>query len=268
VEDPASCPLYTGLTISGLTVGESPDWLKQRLLSIGLKPINNIVDVTNFVCHDLGQPLHAFDADKIAGGKVVVKTLPEGTPFVTLDGTERKLTAADLMICDAEKPMCIAGVFGGQNSGVTAQTTRIFLESAYFSPMSVRKTAQYHGLKTDASFRFERGTDPRMPIPALTQAALLIKKIAGGLISSDRIRVESDAYLDISDYFRVPVRIRNIDRLIGIKIDRQEIHRILDRLDILSADARSEGHDIDDEDGFVALVPPLPRRRDARSRRN
>ena len=254
VEDPASCPLYTGLTISGLTVGESPDWLKQRLLSIGLKPINNIVDVTNFVCHDLGQPLHAFDADKIAGGKVVVKTLPEGTPFVTLDGTERKLTAADLMICDAEKPMCIAGVFGGQNSGVTAQTTRIFLESAYFSPMSVRKTAQYHGLKTDASFRFERGTDPRMPIPALTQAALLIKKIAGGLISSDRIRVESDAYLDISAYFRVPIRYRNIDRLIGIKIDRQEIHGILDRLDILTADARSEGHDIDD--GFVALVPP------------
>ncbi|GAB3644096.1 phenylalanine--tRNA ligase subunit beta [Spirosoma arcticum] len=261
VEDPEACPFYSGLTLSGLTVGESPDWLKQRLLSIGLKPINNIVDVTNFVCHDLGQPLHAFDADKITGrgdgpNQVIVKTLPEGTPFVTLDGVARKLTATDLMICDAEKPMCIAGVFGGQNSGVTAQTTRIFLESAYFSPMSVRKTAQHHGLKTDASFRFERGTDPRMPIPALMRAAMLIKEVAGGVISSERIAVESDAYQSISDFFRVPVRYRNIDRLIGIKIDRQEIHAILDRLDILSASAQSEGHDINDEVGFIALVPP------------
>lgn len=256
VENHKACPLYTGLTLNDLTVGESPDWLRQRLLSIGLKPINNIVDVTNFVCHDLGQPLHAFDADKIAGNQVVVKTLPEGTPFVTLDGVERKLTATDLMICDAEKPMCIAGVFGGLNSGVTAQTTRIFLESAYFSPMSVRKTAQHHGLKTDASFRFERGTDPNMPIWALTRAAILIKEIAGGVISSDRIRVESDAYPSLSDFFRVPVRYRNVDRLIGIKIDRQEIHQILKRLDILSADARSEGHDIESADGFVALVPP------------
>lgn len=256
VEDPEACPFYSGLTLSGLTVGESPDWLKQRLLSIGLKPINNIVDVTNFVCHDLGQPLHAFDADRIVGQQVIVKTLPEGTPFVTLDGVARKLTATDLMICDAEKPMCIAGVFGGQNSGVTAQTTRIFLESAYFSPMSVRKTAQHHGLKTDASFRFERGTDPNMPIWALTRAAVLIKEVAGGVISSDRIRVESDAYPSISIFFRVLVRYRNIDRLIGIKIDRPEIHAILERLDILSADARSEGHDINDEDGFVALVPP------------
>ena len=256
VEAPDACPLYTGLTLSGLTVGESPDWLKQRLLSIGLKPINNIVDVTNFVCHDIGQPLHAFDADKIMGGQVVVKTLPEGTPFVTLDGVERKLTATDLMICDAEKPMCIAGVFGGQHSGVTAQTTRIFLESAYFSPMSVRKTAQHHGLKTDASFRFERGTDPQMPIPALMKAAVLIKEVAGGEITSERIRVESDAYPAISDFFRVLVRYRNIDRLIGIEIDRQEIHQILDRLDILSAGAKSMGHDIEGDAGFVALVPP------------
>lgn len=261
VEDSAACPFYSGLTLSGLAVGESPDWLKQRLLSIGLKPINNIVDVTNFVCHDLGQPLHAFDADKIAGcgdgpHQVIVKTLPEGTPFVTLDGVERKLTATDLMICDAEKPLCIAGVFGGQNSGVTAQTTRIFLESAYFSPMSVRKTAQHHGLKTDASFRYERGTDPNMPLGALTRAAMLIKKVAGGIISSEPMRVESDAYPSISDAFRVPVRYRNIDRLIGIKIDRHDIHAILERLDILSADARSQGHDMADEDGFVALVPP------------
>lgn len=256
VEDPAACPFYSGLTISGLTVGESPNWLKQRLLSIGLKPINNVVDVTNFVCHDLGQPLHAFDADKIAGNQVIIKTLPEGTPFVTLDGVARHLTATDLMICDAEKPLCIAGVFGGQNSGVTAQTTRIFLESAYFSPMSIRKTAQHHGLKTDASFRFERGTDPCLPIGALTRAAVLVKEIAGGVITSDRIRVESSVYSSISDFFRVPVRYRNIDRLIGIPIDRREIHAILDRLDILSAEPRSEGHDIDAEDGFVALVPP------------
>ena len=256
VEVPDACPLYTGLTLSGLTVGESPDWLKQRLLSIGLKPINNIVDVTNFVCHDIGQPLHAFDADKIMGGQVVVKTLPEGTPFVTLDGVERKLTATDLMICDAEKPMCIAGVFGGQHSGVTAQTTRIFLESAYFSPMSVRKTAQHHGLKTDASFRFERGTDPQMPIPALMKAAVLIKEVAGGEITSERIRVESDAYPAISDFFQVPVRYRNIDRLIGIEIDRWEISQILDRLGILSAALPGEGPGIENETGFLALVPP------------
>ncbi|WP_420151856.1 phenylalanine--tRNA ligase subunit beta [Spirosoma sp.] len=244
VDDPKDCPRYAGLTISGLSVGESPDWLKQRLLSIGLKPINNIVDVTNFVCHDLGQPLHAFDADKIAGGKVIVKTLPEGTLFVTLDGVERKLTATDLMICDAEKPMCIAGVFGGQYSGVSDQTTRIFLESAYFSPTSVRKTAQHHGLKTDASFRFERGTDPDMPVFALKRAALLIQQVAGGEISSDI----TDLYHNPVEPFRVPVRYRNIDRLIGIQIDRTEIHRILDALDIRTEEAS--------HDGFLAIVPP------------
>ncbi|MBD2751536.1 phenylalanine--tRNA ligase subunit beta [Spirosoma validum] len=244
VEDKADCPRYTGLTISGLTVGESPDWLKQRLLSIGLKPINNIVDVTNFVCYDLGQPLHAFDADKIAGGKVLVKTLPEETPFVTLDGVERKLTATDLMICDAEKPMCIAGVFGGQYSGVSAQTTRIFLESAYFSATSVRKTAQHHGLKTDASFRFERGTDPNIPVFALKRAALLIQQVAGGVISSDI----TDLYPDPIEPFRVPVRYRNIDRLIGIQIDRTEILRILNALDIQAEELTP--------DGFLAIVPP------------
>ncbi|MFD2569716.1 phenylalanine--tRNA ligase subunit beta [Spirosoma soli] len=243
VENVVACPRYTGLTISGLTVGESPDWLKQRLLSIGLNPINNVVDITNFVCHDLGQPLHAFDADKIAGGKVIVKTLPEGTSFVTLDGVERKLTATDLMICDAEKPMCIAGVFGGQNSGVTGQTTSIFLESAYFSPTSVRKTAQHHGLKTDASFRFERGTDPNMPVFALKRAALLIQQVAGGHISSEI----TDLYPDPIEPFRVPVRYRNIDRLIGIQIDHAEIHRILEALDIQTEDRT--------EDGFMAVVP-------------
>jgi phenylalanyl-tRNA synthetase beta chain len=244
VEDTAACPRYTGLTISGLTVSESPDWLKQRLLSIGLKPINNIVDITNFVCHDLGQPLHAFDADKVAGGQVIVKTLPEGTPFVTLDGVERKLTVTDLMICDAEKPMCIAGVFGGQYSGVSAQTTSIFLESAYFSPMSVRKTAQHHGLKTDASFRFERGTDPNMPVFALKRAALLIQEVAGGTISS----AITDLYPNPIEPFRVRVRYRNIDRLIGIQIDHDEIHRILKALDIRAENETS--------DEFIAIVPP------------
>ncbi|WP_338875616.1 phenylalanine--tRNA ligase subunit beta [Spirosoma sp. SC4-14] len=244
VDDEAACPRYTGLTISGLTVNESPDWLKKRLLSIGLNPINNVVDVTNFVCHDLGQPLHAFDAEKIAGKQVIVKTLPEGTSFVTLDGVERTLSATDLMICDAEKPMCIAGVFGGQNSGVTVQTTSIFLESAYFSPTSVRKTAQYHSLKTDASFRFERGTDPNMPIFALKRAALLIQEVAGGTISSEI----TDLYPEPIQPFRVLVRYKNIDRLIGIKIDRTDIHRILSALDIEADEITA--------DSFIAVVPP------------
>ncbi|MCX6218174.1 phenylalanine--tRNA ligase subunit beta [Spirosoma sp.] len=244
VEDTTACPRYAGVTLSGLTVGESPDWLKQRLLSIGLNPINNVVDVTNYVCHDLGQPLHAFDAARIAGGKVIVKTLPEGTPFITLDGVERKLTATDLMICDAEKPMCIAGVFGGQYSGVSAQTTSIFLESAYFSPTSVRKTAQHHGLKTDASFRFERGIDPNITVFALKRAALLIQQVAGGTVSS----AVTDIYPDPIESFRVPVRYRNIDRLIGIKIDHSEIHRILEALDI-QAEEKTDA-------GFLAIVPP------------
>ncbi|ADB36351.1 phenylalanine--tRNA ligase subunit beta [Spirosoma linguale] len=244
VEDATACPRYAGVTLNGLTVGESPDWLKQRLLSIGLNPINNVVDVTNYVCHDLGQPLHAFDAARIAGGKVIVKTLPEGTPFITLDGVERKLTATDLMICDAEKPMCIAGVFGGQYSGVSAQTTSIFLESAYFSPTSVRKTAQHHGLKTDASFRFERGIDPNITVFALKRAALLIQQVAGGTVSS----AITDIYPTPIESFRVPVRYRNIDRLIGIKIDHSEIHRILEALDIQAEEKT--------DDGFLAIVPP------------
>ena len=249
VENPADCPRYAGLTMSGLTVRESPDWLKKRLLAIGLNPINNVVDVTNFICHDLGQPLHAFDADQIANGQVLIKTLPEGTPFVTLDGVERNLTATDLMICDAEKPMCIAGVFGGKTSGVTAQTTRIFLEAAHFSASSVRKTAQHHGLKTDASFRFERGTDPDMPVFALKRAALLIRDVAGStdgavVVSSDII----DLYPRPTEPLRVPVQYKNIDRLIGIKLDHAGIHRILESLDITTGDGTDAG--------FTAIVPP------------
>ncbi len=244
VVDTAACPRYCGVTITNLTVGESPEWLKQRLLSIGLTPINNVVDVTNFVCHDLGQPLHAFDADQITGHQVIVKTLPAGTPFVTLDGVERKLSATDLMICDAEKPMCIAGVFGGKTSGVSASTNKIFLESAYFSAGSVRKTAQHHGQKTDASFRFERGTDPNMPVYALKRAALLLAEVAGGLVSSDI----TDSYPAPIRDFVVPVSYKNIDRLIGIKLDHARIHQILHSLDI-----RTEALT---ETGFTALVPP------------
>ena len=162
VENEDACPRYTGVTITGVKVQESPEWLQNRLLSIGLSPINNIVDITNFVMHELGQPLHAFDGDQIKGQKVLVKTLAQDTPFVTLDEQERKLSQNDLMICDGEsKPMCIAGVFGGIKSGVSESTSKIFLESAYFDAGYIRKSSQYHGLKTDASFRFERGTDPK-----------------------------------------------------------------------------------------------------------
>ncbi len=247
IEDTAACPRYTGLTISGLTIGESPDWLKQRLLAIGLHPINNVVDVTNYVQHELGQPLHAFDADAITTGQIVVKTLPAGTPFVTLDGIERKLNATDLMICNGpNEPMCIGGVFGGKTSGVLGSTTCIFLEAAYFSAGSIRKTSQHHGLKTDASFRFERGTDPNMPIFALKRAALLIQQVAGGnvLVSSEIVDIYPDPVAD----FSVPVSYKNIDRLIGIQIDRTEISRILEALDIQLSQQTDAG--------FVAIVPP------------
>ncbi|RYF73887.1 MAG: phenylalanine--tRNA ligase subunit beta, partial [Cytophagaceae bacterium] len=250
VEDVDACPRYTGLTMSGLTVGESPKWLKQRLLSIGLTPINNIVDITNFVCHGLGQPMHAFDADAITTGEVVVKTLPAGestlgTLFTTLDGVERKLSATDLMICNGESEgMCIGGVFGGKTSGVSEKTTRIFLECAYFSPASIRKTAQHHGLKTDASFRYERGTDPNMPPFALKYAALLIQEVAGGSVTSDIVDLYPQPIAD----FRIPITYRNIDRLIGIQIDRERIIQILNALDIETDELT--------ESGFVAVVPP------------
>jgi phenylalanyl-tRNA synthetase beta chain len=192
----------------------------------------------------MGQPLHAFDADQIKGGRVVVKTLPEGTPFVTLDGQERKLAATDLMICDAEAPMCIAGVFGGIWSGVRPETTRIFLESAYFSPAYVRKTSQHHALKTDASFRFERGTDPNLPLYALKRAALLIKEVAGGEIASDMI----DLYPQPVSPVEIAVTYRNMDRLIGKSIERHTIREILENLDIRVMEQR--------EEGLLLSVPP------------
>jgi len=228
VENAEACPRYSGVTISGVKVTESPAWLKNRLLSIGLTPINSVVDITNFICHELGQPMHAFDADRIAGGKVIVKTLPEGTPFTTLDNKERKLQRTDLMICNAEEPMCIAGVFGGISSGITEQTQNIFLESAYFAPDSVRRTSIYHQLKTDASFRFERGTDPSITIYALKRAALLVQEIAGGKISSEIV----DIYPKKIENREIEVKDKNVDRLIGKAIPREEVFGILERLDI------------------------------------
>ncbi len=244
VKNHRACPRYSGLTISGITVRESPAWLQKRLLAIGLNPINNVVDVTNFVLHEMGQPLHAFDAAKITGRKVVVQTLEPGTPFVTLDEQERKLTDNDLMICNAEEGMCIAGVLGGLHSGVSAETTAIFLESAYFAPEYIRQTAQQHQIKTDASFRFERGTDPNITVYALKRAALLIKEVAGGSISSDIV----DVYPEPIEDFRVPVKKQHITRLIGKELPDKEIKQILTDLDIKITD--------ETEQGFTAIVPP------------
>ena len=228
VQDKDKCPRYCGVTISGVKVETSPSWLQNRLKAIGLSPINNIVDVTNYVLHELGQPLHAFDAAKITGNKVEVKTCEAGTKFTTLDEVERELHEDDLMICDAEKPMCIAGVFGGIDSGVTETTTNIFLESAYFDPVSVRKTAKRHGLNTDASFRFERGIDPNFTKYALKRAALLITEIAGGEITSDI----SDAYPNKIEDFQVVLSFDNAKRLIGQEIPKETIKSILTSLDI------------------------------------
>lgn len=243
VENISACPRYSGVTISGLEVKESPEWLKSRLKSIGLTPINNVVDATNYVLHELGQPLHAFDAGKINGNKIIVKTLPSGTAFMALDEKVRKLQAHDLMICNAEEGMCIAGVFGGFHSGVSDATTSIFLESACFSPDYIRKTAQHHGLKTDASFRFERGTDPEMTVFALKRAAMFIMDVAGGEISSDII----DIYPDKIPSFQVKVSYKNIHRLIGQKIPEERIKEILERLDI-ALDEKTDA-------GFMATVP-------------
>jgi phenylalanyl-tRNA synthetase beta chain len=228
VIDEDAAPRYSGVTISGITVQDSPKWLKEKLAVIGLRPINNIVDVTNFVLHDLGQPLHAFDADEIVGGKVIVKKCTEGTKFKTLDEVERTLNTDDLMICDAEKPMCIAGVFGGIGSGVKQSTKNIFLESAYFNSVSVRKTAKRFALKTDASFRFERGTDPEITVYALKRAALLIQEVAGGEITSDIF----DHYPNPVAAFDVELTFEHVQKLIGKNIDKEEITAIIKALNI------------------------------------
>jgi len=228
VENTEACPRYSGITISGMNVKPSPAWLQNRLKSIGLNPINNVVDATNYVLHGYGQPMHAFDADKISGNKIIVKTLPEGTPFITLDEKERKLAATDLMICSETKPMCIGGVFGGIESGVTEETTSIFLESAYFDPGYIRRTAQYHTLKTDASFRYERGTDPNMTVKALKIAANLIKELTGGHISSDIV----DIYPEPINDFKVSIKYSHVNRLIGKTIEKSHIKAILNGLEI------------------------------------
>lgn len=228
VEDADACPRYAGVTVSGVEVKDSPEWLQTRLKSIGLKPINNIVDATNFVLHELGQPLHAFDADEIAGKKVVVKKMQHGTKFTTLDGTERELSSNDLMICNAEEGMCIAGVFGGLKSGISAETKNIFLESAYFNSVSIRKTSRLHGLKTDASFRFERGADPNITVYALKRAALLIKEMAGGKISSSVV----DVYPKAIENFKIDFLYNNCERLIGKALPKETIKNILRDLQI------------------------------------
>lgn len=221
-------PRYCGITISNLIVQPSPDWLKNRLRSIGITPKNNVVDATNYVLHELGQPLHAFDAAKIKGNKIVVKTLPKGTKFTTLDGVQRTLSDDDLMICDTEKPLCIAGVLGGQNSGVTESTSSIFLESAFFNPVSVRKTAKRHSINTDASFRFERGIDIDNVEYCLKRAALLIHEIAGGDITSDIV----DIYPKKKDDYHVFLTFDKINKLIGQEIPKDTIKSILASLDI------------------------------------
>ena len=227
VKEPKLAPRYCGITISGIEVKPSPDWLQNRLKAIGLNPKNNIVDVTNYVMHELGQPLHAFDAAKI-NGKIVVQTLPAGTKFTTLDDVERTLHEEDLMICDEKGPLCIAGVFGGKKSGVSESTNSIFLESAYFNPVSVRKSAKRHQLNTDASFRFERGIDPTITEYALKRAALLIQEVAGGEITSDLINVYPKKIED----FNVFLNFNNVDKIIGEKLPRDIIKKILVSLDI------------------------------------
>lgn len=243
VENHAGSPRYSGINISGVQVKESPDWLKERLNVIGIRPINNIVDVTNFILHDLGQPLHAFDQDKIAGNQIVVRQAKQDELFTTLDAVERKLSVEDLVIADAEKPMCIAGVFGGAHSGVSESTTNIFLESAYFNAVSIRKTAKRHQLKTDSSFRYERGTDPNITVNALKKAAILIQEVAGGHISSQI----TDLYPSEIKPFAFHVSYHNVRRLIGQDIPDEEIRSIIVALGI--------GIEQESTDGLDVLVP-------------
>jgi phenylalanyl-tRNA synthetase beta chain len=243
IENEQACARYAGVTLTGVSVKESPRWLKTRLLAVGLNPINNVVDITNYVLYELGQPLHAFDADEITGRTVVIKTLKEGTKFTTLDEVERSLSEDDLMICNTREGMCIAGIFGGIHSGVTGKTRNVFLESAYFDPVYIRRTSRRHALNTDASFRFERGADPEMTLPALQSAALLIRDIAGGKISSEIV----DAYPRKLKPFRVEVQYAHIDRLVGKKIERDAIKRILEALEIT---IEAEGRD-----GLALVVP-------------
>ena len=226
IENAESCKRYAGVSIQGVTIADSPDWLQQKLRSIGLRPINNIVDITNFILHETGQPLHAFDADAIVGKKVIIKNLPEGTTFVTLDEKERKLSAEDLMICNAEAPMCVGGVYGGMHSGVTTTTKNIFLESAWFNPTTIRKTSLRHGLRTDAATRFEKGVDISKTVVVLKRAAMLIKEIAGGKIASDII----DIYPAPKEKTEVALKYHYLKKLSGKNYHGDTIKNILHSL--------------------------------------
>ena len=237
VEDPDLCPRYTGITLRNVKVGESPEWLQNRLRSVGLRPINNVVDVTNFVMMEVGQPLHAFDADKIAGGHVIVKRLPQGTKFVTLDGVERTLDARDLMICNEQEGMCIAGVFGGLKSGTTMETKNVFLESAFFNPVSIRKTSQRHTLKTDASYRYERTCDPNITEWALRRAVKLIQELAGGEICGQMV----DLYPKPIEKPVVEVNFRRMFDLVGQDIPLEAVRTALTSLDIEIVSETAEG---------------------------
>ncbi|MCB0396221.1 MAG: phenylalanine--tRNA ligase subunit beta [Flavobacteriales bacterium] len=243
VLDPEACPRYSGLVLEGITIGPSPDWLQNRLKAIGLQPISNVVDITNFVLHETGQPLHAFDAGKIKGNKVVVQCLPEGTNFVTLDEKTRKLKSTDLMICDTEGGMCIAGVFGGIHSGISDQTTSVFLESACFNPTYIRRTSSHHELKTDASFRFERGSDPEATLLALNRAAQLICELAGGKVTSDI----TDIYPKKIEPREVKLRISRVHRLLGKVIEPNVIENILKSLQF--------GISVNGTEGWTVKVP-------------
>ena len=237
VENTELCPRYSGLTIRGVKVQESPEWLKNRLRAIGIRPINNIVDVSNYVLMEVGQPMHTFDADRITGGQVIVKTCKEGTKFVTLDGVERTLSEKDLMICNTEEPMCIAGVFGGEKSGVTMETTNVFLESAYFSPLSIRKTSKRHTLKTDASFRYERGCDPNITIWAIKRAAHLIQELAGGEICGELV----DIYPTPIERAQVEINFQRVFNLIGKEIPIEAVRTALTSLNIEIEHEDAEG---------------------------
>jgi phenylalanyl-tRNA synthetase beta chain len=243
IEDNDGCMRYSGITVSNLKIKPSPDWLQKRLKAIGIKPKNNVVDITNYILHELGQPLHAFDADKIEGRKVVIRTCDDETEFTTLDMEARKLKSTDLMICDQNKPMCIAGVFGGIDSGVTDETVNVFIESAYFNPVRIRKTSRFHGLVTDSSFRFERGTDPNMTVYALKRAALLIKDLGEGEISSDI----ADVYEQVVEPAQITMSFCNIERVVGKNIPVEEIKSIIDALEMKIIDEK--------DDSFTLIVP-------------
>ena len=237
IDDPNLCPRYVGVTLTGCEVKESPDWLQNKLRTIGLRPINNIVDITNFIMMAYGQPLHCFDADMIEGKQVIVKTLPEGTPFVTLDGVEHKLSNQDLAICNAKEPMCIAGVFGGKGSGTYDTTVNVLLESAYFNPTSIRKSARRHGLSTDASFRFERGIDPNGQVYAIKQAAILAKELAGAKVSMQIVDVHPKELPD----FKVSLKYDYVDTLIGKHIPQETIKSIVTSLEMKIDKETAEG---------------------------